>query len=396
MTAHARFSASGAHRWMLCPASLSLEEGCPNTSSAFADEGTAAHELAQMCLTERLDADAFIGRVIPVGERSFTVDDDMAGYVQQYVDAVRELADGHELLVEQRVDYSEAIGVGAGLGFGTADAVIITTCGELQVHDLKYGRGVKVDAEENHQLLLYALGASCQFEVAYDFDRVRLFIHQPRLGHVSEWGCTIGEVDAFAMHAKAAARSAAAKGAPASAGEKQCRFCKAKAVCPVLADTVKQSVVGDFDDLTASDVEDATDLLGMASPKVLGGYMDVVDLVEGWCKAVRARVEGELQQGKPVPGYKLVEGRRGARRWADAGEAEAVLKSMRLPVETMYDLKLISPTSADKLAKAGSIGPRQWSRVTPLITQSPGAPSVTPDSDPRPALNVADDFETLA
>jgi hypothetical protein len=404
MSAHALFSPSGAHRWMACPASLALEADCPNESSAFADEGTAAHELAQMCLTENLDADAYIGRVIVVGNREFVVDEDMAAYVQVYVDAVRSYADGGELFVEQRVDFGEAIGQ-PGDGFGTADAIVIQG-NELQLHDLKYGRGVKVDAEENDQLLLYAVGALEQLGIAYEFERVRLVIHQPRLDALSEWDCDVARVQEQARVAFLSSTNArnaiitASKGEPIGDGffgpeEKACRFCKAKASCPALQQHVTQQVVGDFEDLTVESVASATADLDKVFSKSLGQRMAVVGLVEDWCKAVRARAESELLAGRRVDGFKLVEGRRGARSWASDEAAEATLKAMRLKLEQMYDFKLISPTTAEKLKKSGAIGPRQWPKVETLITQSPGKPSVAPESDKRPALDVTDSFSDL-
>jgi hypothetical protein len=91
----------------------------------------------------------------------------------------------------------------------------------------------------------------------------------------------------------------------------------------------------------------------------------------------------------PVPGWKLVPGKRGARQWSSPQAAEELLrKTFRLTIEQAYDLKLISPTSAEKLKKSGVIGDRQWSRVQDLITQSDGKPHVAPASDPRPALEI--------
>jgi len=396
MTAHAKFSASGAHRWMRCPASLSLEAQVPNRSSGFANEGTAAHELAEMCLTSGNDADAYLGRVIKVDQDTFTVDADMAAYVQTFVDPVRELADGGELLVEQQVDFALAIGVAEGEGFGTADAIVITRDGELQVHDLKYGRGVKVDAEENEQLQLYAIGAVRMLDMVYEFDRARLFIHQPRLGHVSEWAVSLAELQDFAALAQDVAENIQLGTPDCVPAEKQCRFCNAKDFCPALEKKLADEVVGSFAKLTdRAAMSQAIDDLPRVFSAALGRKMAVVDMVEQWCKAVRARTESELQAGRAVDGYKLVEGRRGPRKWSSPAEAENLLKSMRLKTEEMFDLKLVSPTTAEKLAKAGTIGPRQWSKVEALITQSPGAPSVAPENDPRSALNPTDDFENL-
>jgi hypothetical protein len=134
------------------------------------------------------------------------------------------------------------------------------------------------------------------------------------------------------------------------------------------------------------------------SADVLADCMAKVDLIEGWCKAVRAEVETRLLTGKPVRGWKVVQGKKGNRKWSSDADAEAMLKAMRIPHDRMYDYAVISPTSAEKLAKAEVIGPRQWPRVAALITQAEGKPSVAPESDKRPALvmsAVADAFNDV-
>jgi hypothetical protein len=181
-------------------------------------------------------------------------------------------------------------------------------------------------------------------------------------------------------------------------GEKQCRFCKAKAVCPALAKHVEETIGSDFEAMANpatpdGDVEYAVETL---DNERLGVIYESLDLIDSWAKAVRGRIEHELLNGNVVPGVKLVQGRRGHRQWSSTEEAEALLKSMRLKQKQMYNFKLISPTQADKLLAKES--PRRWKKVEALVTQRDGSPSVAPESDKRPALVIAppaDDFEVV-
>lgn len=410
---HAKLSPSGAHRWMSCPGSVVLEADYPDQGSAYADEGTAAHTLAAYVLQDKTEVDEYIGEVIHVGERKFTVDKTMAAHVGNYVKLVRELAAGHTLLVERKVPIGHLTGETGATG--TADAVIINGAERnLTVVDLKYGMGVQVDAIENPQLQMYALGAYEAYSVLADFDTVSMYIHMPRLNHVSEYHISVAELLEFADQVRAAAANVGhAKAQPYAdarddtlslrdylqPGEKQCRFCKAKAGCPALLAEVTEVVGGK--PATAEDfaqfAPDAADELGSAGDNYLSMAMAKVGLVEDWCKAIRAEVERRLLRGDTVPGYKLVEGKLGNRQWISQDEAEAAMKSMRLKQDEMYERKLISPTAAEKVLKQN---PAKWEKLQKLITRNPGKPSVAPAADKRPALAVhtatADDFAALA
>jgi len=407
--AHARLSPSGAHRWMACPGSVVLEAEYPDESSSYAREGSAAHELAAFVLTDDTftDASMLIGKRIEFDDNGevvqWLVDGDMAEHVQTYVDYVREQAEGCTLLVERKLPIGHMTGEEGATG--TGDAVILDAVNRrITVVDLKYGMGVRVDAEHNPQALMYGSGALEEYGIAVDFATVRAVIHQPRLGHVSEATVSLKDMREFEDSVwQAAMRVKMAQQWPAdnplfvadalNPGEKQCRFCKAKATCPALR--------AEMSDLVGSDVATLEDFMPkkvdmLSEEQYLSWAMSNVRLVEDWCSAVKAEVERRLLAGKTVEGFKLVEGRRGPRKWADEAEAEKVFKSFRLRQDEMYDMKLVSPTSAEKLLKDN---PKRWAKVEDLITQSDGKPSVAPATDKRSALtvsSVADDFASIA
>jgi hypothetical protein len=136
----------------------------------------------------------------------------------------------------------------------------------------------------------------------------------------------------------------------------------------------------DFADLAVADEDDVSRAMAR------------VELVEQWCKAIRAEVERRLFAGEPVAGFKLVEGRRGNRAWSDEAEVEKLFKSFRFKQDEMYDFKLISPTKAEKLLKAN---PGRWEKINALTSRGDGKPSVAPATDRRPALAVSSSDEDV-
>jgi hypothetical protein len=394
---------------MRCPGSVVLEAQYPDSSSAYAREGTAAHELAALVLEDGdATAQAYVGKRIAYNDHGedvqWPITQDMADYVDDYVKLVRERAEGATLLVERKLPIDHITGEASATG--TSDVVIIDHANsEIVVIDLKYGMGVRVSAEENEQTQLYALGALEEYSVLGDFAHVSMLIHQPRLNHVSEWTITVEQLLTFAKSASFAAgqcdlaRSLDGEDALAgflSPGEKQCRFCKAKATCPALRAEITDVVGGSS---AATPDEFAEFLPEPVDMQTGDNYLPIamakVGMVEDWCKAVRAEVERRLLAGQNVDGYKLVEGKRGPRKWSDADDIEQLFKSFRLRQDEMYDFTLISPTKAEKVFKEN---PKRWAKVQERITQSTGKPSVAPATDKRPALavqSVADDFRDL-
>ena len=381
MSDHAELSPSSAARWIVCPGSVALCRGLKDESSPAADEGTMMHNAAAVCLEHGGNALALVGTVD--GRTKLTLDEEQARAVQVYVDHVRAIVEATKgtLLVEQRVSIEHMTGEKGAKG--TADAVILTP-DELIVLDAKFGRGVEVDAVNNPQLLMYAHGVLKEHEIAYEFSRIRIGIIQPRLGAAPEWTLSPYELEEFAVEIEVSAALTRHPAAELIPSPKGCRWCRAKATCPA----IRATVLDDFEAVVPETADDND----------LARVMVNADMIEKWVKAIRAEVERRLLAGEPVPGYKLVQGKRGNRAWTNADDAEALLKSMRIKHEFMYDYKLASPTSLEKLAKANEVGPRQWVKIQELITQSEGTPSVAPISDKRPALvtsAVVSDFDDV-
>lgn len=372
MAAHARLSASGADRWARCAGSVSAEEGFQDKGSDFAAEGTTAHALAEYCLANDVSCASCVGMTF----ENRQVDADMCDYVQLYVDYVKQYSGTH--FYEQRVDFSEWVPE----GFGTSDAIIVDAKKKrLVIADLKYGKGVRVDAEQNYQGQLYALGALSEFGAFADIDSILICIVQPRLDHISEWEISVSELLEFGHFICERAKLACQPNAERTPGEKQCQWCKAKATCPALYNLTQQTLLQSFEVIEI----DTLPKLNTLSEQQLKLALDNRKLIESWLSSVEQYATEQILDGKSIGGYKLVEGR-SVRQWVDEAQAEKAL-SERFGESEIYKKTFISVAQAEKL-----LGKKQADVLHELVTKPQGKPTLAPESDKRPPIgaNISD------
>lgn len=396
---HSILNPSSSARWLTCLGSVPLVLGCADESSEYADEGTAAHQLATWALNEARPCVFYLGRKIDVCNddgtvrRSFNVDDSMASYVQVYVDSINDKM--HEtaiMLVEQRVS-SGIVSMLYGPVDGTADTIIIMPQFKLiDVNDLKFGKGERVDAPNNSQLRLYGCGAielvktmAPMLGLPADLSdwRVRTVIHQPRLDHYSDELLTVNELLAWRDSAQVIVDRIDEGVTTLTPSEKGCRWCPLKATCPKLAEFTLQSVLSEF--------KDVPDL----SEWGVGKALEKVELVEQWVKAVRAKAWALLDSGVPVPGWKLAEGREGNCKWDDPKAVESLmLNTYRMTHDQVYTSELVTPTKEwqKRFAKQHPI---RMNELLPRIKREPGKKILVRDTDTRPSvgLNILDHFK---
>lgn len=425
--AHAILSPSATKRWAYCRMSPAMEKGMPEQETGYAACGTRAHRLAELSIREiflkqTLSAEELEERKQLLAQAAGEADDVQAN-IGQYLQVVQEIVEGlpaegfKDIQVEQRLDVSP-ITTEEGAQ-GTADFLAITD-DDLWIVDLKYGAGIPVEAFQNCQLSVYGNAALDLYSVfGCEPKNVHLIICQPRCGGVRRWDTTAEQMFKFRGLLRPWAERAMAlyrgdvkpEDSDYHPDAETCRFCRAKMQCPRYTAMVKEGLKGDYEvvDENGQPVKDAApvvpesvkaELTAIPIPSdaaALAKAHSYLPLIEQWCKEVASATLARLQAGENLPGLKLVEGRRGPRKWGDPAAAEEMLKRMRIKREQMYDFKLISPTTAEKLIKAGVIGERQAKAVREAIVQAAGSPVVAPIDDPREALPVGgkNDFEAL-
>lgn len=395
---HALASPSKAAMWIACPNALAMNEGQPEGDRKAADLGSDKHELLTVCMQFGKQAMDYEGHVLKFGH---TVNKELAADVQTVIDSARDRIRSYKLLgcavtveLEQGLPIAHITGEENATGTGDIVLIVRWPAGHstLDVIDAKFGYQ-EVEAEENPQLLMYGSGAIEKFGLVDEFTEINLVIEQPLRGS-NEWKTTPEALEgwvegtagpaarkAIMIHAMRSER--ALKMDDFNPTEKGCQWCKAKAVCPALRDKVEKTLGVDFENISGT--TSGEDLAVAVSPEHLGAIFEQLELIEDWAKAVRARCEHEILNGRSIPGLKAVAGKKGNRTWASEDEAEALMKKFKMKQEVMYSFKLLGPKP---ILEALKDQPRRLKQIESLIVQPPGKPHIVLDSDKRPALEI--------
>ena len=363
MTNHSLLSASSSHRWLHCPPSARLCEGYDDKGSNFAAEGTDAHALCEYKLRAALGMEA----KDPTEDLSW-YDAEMeesangyAAFVMELVEEAKKNCSDPVVLIEQRLDYSRYVAE----GFGTGDCVIIAD-GTLHIVDFKYGRGILVEAEDNPQMMLYALGALELFDCLYDIDTVSMTIFQPRRGNVSTYTLSKADLYEWADTVLAPAAELAWSGEGEYHCGEWCQFCKAKADCRERANANMELAKYEFKQPPLLTDEEVEEILGR------------IDELIAWASDIRDYALQAAISGKHWTGYKLVEGRSN-RKYTDE---RAVVTAVRAAGYDPYEHKVLGVTAMTTM-----LGKKQFNDILGgLVTKPQGKPTLVPDSDKRPAM----------
>jgi len=385
--AHAKLSASGSEKWMTCTPSARMEEAFPDEGSEFAREGTFAHAVFEQQLLH------YLGREVePLPNELMHFDSPaLCDYVQEAVNfAIDRIKEAYErckdpvIYVERRLDFSRWVPE----GFGTGDLVIITD--ELvEVLDLKYGKGIFVDAKDNSQMRLYGLGAYNELANLYTIQKVRMTILQPRLNNYSSEEISLRQLLVWADEAVVPKAKLAWEGEGEFVAGDHCisSFCKARYTCPARAAQALAVAKQEF-----GPIEDAQPPLPETlSIDRVAQLLPKADLVINWFTDLKAYALKQAEKGTPVPGYKLVEGRSN-RKYSDQDAVAKALRAAKIPDEIAYERSLLGITAMET-----AIGKKKFAEVLgELVTKPEGKPTLVPEGDKRPALtsraSALDDF----
>lgn len=425
---HALLSPSGSKKWLGCSASLLCEKDIPNESGQAAINGTAMHAVSEDLLNRHIKGETAVtaahykgvyvlnegkGPIKAVAGKppagAVLINDEFVTMVERYTDyALGIISSAEYVKIEMRAELTKLLHPGYLANFadertgeiqvktfGTADlvAVIPRTDGSfmLLVGDLKTGRHA-VDAKENKQLMLYALAILAKLRRLYDITLVRLAIFQPYCGGPSEWDITPEGLDIFRKFASKRAIEALdvyyggkknLKASHFKPSADACQWCRFNEKCNARTKAAVQ--VGGT---TATDADLGDDNHEMTPEALKAAYEKLPELRQHIATIEKA-MHAALLSGVAVPGYKLVTGNEGNRKWSDAAKVTEMLEGARIKRDMMFKESLISPTDAEKVFKTEK--PRIWRRLEKLIERAPGKPTIAAADDPRAEWKQASD-----
>ncbi len=363
---HAILSASSSHRWLHCSPSARLEQEFEDRETEAAAEGIAAHALCEHKLRRALKLQSK-KPTSPYDCEEMDIHTD--GYVQFVLETIteaRQHCTDPIVNIEQRLDFSCYVPD----GFGTGDCVIISDQ-TLHIIDFKYGRGVLVEAENNPQMMLYALGALHVYDSLYDIEEIAMTVYQPRRENISTWTISVSELNVWAEDTLKPKAALAYEGKGDYISGPWCTFCRAAIKCraraeeklklaqyeftkpPLLTDTEIEEILGKLDDLTK------------------------------WANEIQAyALDAALNHDKEWSGWKLVEGRSNRKYTNENAVATAAKQAGYLDI---YRQTLLPITEMEKL-----MGKQTFSDILgSLVFKPPGKPTLVPTSDKRPETNTA-------
>ena len=384
---HSLFGASSSERWINCPASVALCAKAPKGKSSFqANEGTAAHELAEMSLLSKKMPKNFIGQSIKVDNAIFEVDEEMADFVSQYVLEVLKvstiknnpgLRDVYQIETKFNLDWLGRTGM-----WGTCDAHLADKeHRKLHVFDLKYGEHSPVVAENNFQLMYYALGI-LGAEGPENFDTVRLCIVQPRCEKTgtTEWEISVKDLIQWAKDVLIKAYDEACGENPKfGPSEKACKWCNGRAICPKIMKDIEEAASIDANLPAAQMGEIEFPAPEMLSDEQIVKILHLMPRVKPYFDSVAELALMRALDGDVIEGFKLVKGRQGNRAWVDEDAVEEAFKEEF--GDGLFEKKILSPAKLEKL-----LGSKRKKEVEPYTVRADGKLSLAPLSDKREAI----------
>lgn len=362
---HAKLSPSSSARWLFCTASVKVNASYENKSNSDSEWGTTIHGIGELLLTDK---------EIPKVVEGLEVDKEMMDCAEEYADYCRNLIKPNsEILVEETFDLSFI----APKTFGTSDFTVLNGT-HLDIVDLKTGFGI-VNAKDNTQLMLYALGAIHELEVMFDIETVTLHIMQGRANHIDTWDTTVEELYEFEDFANKQAERILSDDVTFCPSKKACQWCNHQTNCDALKAHVNDVVKGGFDNL--EDIEGQADLIDVDHIKSI---LDNADLITGFVKAVQEVALERMQEGVVIDGYKLVEGKTN-RKWADEDEVAKYL-NRKIKADDLWVKKLIPMTKILKLRPNDK-------KLQSMLIKPEGKAQIAPLSDKRASLSgISDAF----